>query len=145
MKKLLCLCLVLILVMSFMAGCGKNEEEKTDNPPSVATEDKTPEITPGTKKEAEVKDVSPKTPPKQTSPANDPVPSDKNTTDNSDKPKVKIILSGGTDETSICYHLENCKELDDTESQVMAWEMVQALAFRQCPTCKPPKYDGYID
>ena len=130
MKKLLCLCLVLVLSMSLMVGCGNNNE----NP--VETNKGASENAPDISKEPEVKDD-----PLSDTPNSD----DAKVSDNNEKPVVYIIVKGGTKDSSICYHLEGCSELKQAEEQVMQWEMVQALGFRQCPTCKPPKYEGYIE
>ncbi len=147
MKKLLCLCLVLILSVSVIAGCGNKDEQKNEENPVVATENEateneasedTPEIA-----ETPAADGSVTAPPKQNSPANNQ--NDNKVSESKDKPTVYIITKGGTDESNICYHLKGCNELKGTEAQVMQWEMVQALGFRQCKTCKPPKYEGYIE
>lgn len=153
MKKLLCLCMVLILSVSLLISCGNNDKTENDNAIVTNSEENAVnneteiEETPKTdevKTENEEKPVS-------STPAKKPVkdnPADKPNQDisgTSEKPKAYIIIEGGTDESSICYHLEGCSELKNAKSQHMNWEMIETLAFRQCKVCKPPKYEGYIE
>lgn len=146
MKKVLCLCLVIVVLMSVIVGCGNTDKGKGDEPPVVSTEKDINEESNETAIQTEKENITASTP-EQSSPANKPAkkPDDNNSNKNNAKPATYIITDGGTAESSICYHLDGCKQLKGTEHQIMEWEFVKTLAFRQCQTCKPPKYEGYIE
>lgn len=124
MKKLLCLLLVLALSVSFMVGCGNKQD-----PAGTNNEEAAP-ISEDTNNATE------KTPDGTSS-----------VTDDSQDPNAdgEFYISLGDSSESIYYHTKDCSTLSGKEKQQLTWEMIKSLGFRQCETCKPPKYDGYIE
>ena len=142
MKKFLCLVLVLALSVSFMVGCGNN----ADTTPVTNQED----VVPNDTANSEAPDASTETENGIENPATQPNnpsgTSSVSSSENSDDlPDIYFISTGGSDADSISYHLKSCSALSGKEHQQISWEMVQALGFRNCAKCKPPKYDGYIE
>lgn len=143
MKKFLCLVLVLVVFTSFMVGCGN---DTTDTTPQTEESD----VAPNDTANSETPDASSETESGVKNPATQPSSSanssEVSSSENSDgKPDIYFLSSGGSDADSISYHLKNCSALSGKEHQQISWEMVQALGFRNCAKCKPPKYDGYIE
>lgn len=54
-----------------------------------------------------------------------------------DGKQLFIALSDGAS-TDVYYHLENCPLIQDKEKNLASVEVIQAIGFRPCETCKPP-------
>ncbi len=159
MKKVLCLILVLILTLGVMAGCGKEKAQETPDTNEAAVAEipvtETPDANEAPSDETTVTEAPEdnseaqpkKTPAKDSNSTQTPAPSTNEEVikEDADAPEVYIITKGGNNAESISYHLKDCPLLSGKEYQMMGWEMVRTLGFRQCPSCNPPRYEGYIE
>lgn len=153
MKKFLCLLLVLVLSLSVFVACGKDEEvdnSKKTNPTQVEepVENNEPvdETTPvESNTPAPAKKPSKKTE-SNTEPSATPAPSENKTVVTADNaPDVYLVTGSSDNAASISYHLSSCALLKTGQLQPVQWDVVKTLAFRQCPKCNPPRYEGYIE
>jgi len=139
MKKFLCLVLVLILAMSLFAACSSNEAAVSDDTPAK-TEQKSGATPPEAASNSEASSGSEATPP-----ASESTPGESTEVTTSDKPAVYLAIDATDNDVKISYHLEGCSATKGLTTQEIEWSMVETLGFRQCSTCKPPKYEGYIE
>ena len=145
MKKLLSILLICVLATSLFVACGKKDEPKDET--NILTQEEqqdAPEVDNGTEEVEEPKKAET---PKKTEKKEKPlaVSDNKEVATSKTAPDVHIISSGGSDNASICYHLESCKLLKGTEHQKVTWEMIEMIQFRQCPECNPPRYADYVE
>ncbi len=150
MKKLLCLVLALVLAVSVFAACGKKDDvddpQKTGEPNQAQIEEPVESETPD-ESPAPVESSKPaKKPQSNNEPSVTPAPSsNKTVVTGSDAPDVYLVTGSNDNAASISYHLSGCALLKTGQIQPIQWEVVKSLAFRQCPKCNPPRYEGYIE
>ena len=155
MKKFLCLLLSLTLCMSVISACGKKESSVTEKPqPDTAVteeniENNTEEnqaAQPNTSSENEDTNAdAPSNAEETTPPVSAPeTPTNEEVVTSDTAPDVYLVV-GGDESVNICYHLKDCSLVSGLTTQKMSWAMVEAMQFRHCPTCNPPRYEGYIE
>ena len=154
MKKFLCLLLVLVLSLSVFVACGKdknNNNPENTNEPNTQIEEPVGNDEPADNNLDETSTPVPsKKPPKKpesnTDPSATPAPSENKTVVTADNaPDVYLVTGSSDNAASISYHLSSCALLKTGQLQPVQWDVVKALAFRQCPKCNPPRYEGYIE
>lgn len=124
MKKVLYLVFGLIVVLTFTA-CGdeKNSDAKESATPTVSTQTPAPIET--------SESSNSKTP---------AISENKDVALENTAPKVFVLMP---DIKDLSYHLEGCANLKGKNHMEMSWESVQSIGLWQCPTCNPPRYEGY--
>lgn len=123
MKKILCLTFVLCIVTSLFSACGCAKKES--NTPALTTE-KT-----SSQEQAKNDDATTQNPPA--------ISENKEVVKKSDS--TKIYIKDGLDD--MMYHLKDCSAVKDASINEASWEFVQTIGLWQCPTCNPPRYEGY--
>ena len=124
MKKLLCLVMMFALAVSLFSGCGCSKKYAPDDVTAIEEAKENAPVVEVEKPEiSENKEV---------------VTADK-------APEVVIIVDEKDDTNRMCYHLKDCKTLKGRTTQDITWEIVKTVGFWQCPTCNPPKYEGYVN
>ena len=148
MKKEIALCMALLLAVSFMTGCGKNENAAEETSPAAETQNA--EETKTEHKDA--KETDAKGEAKEGEEAKDSsensgrpeVSENKDVVNEKKAPKIFWIADGeGTD--ALTYHLKGCEALEGKEVHEIAWEMASQIGFWQCAKCNPPRYEGYTN
>lgn len=163
MKKFLCLLLALSLCVSIVAACSKKDatvNSKPQNDTSVtedsAQENQAAQSNTSTENEGESQSetdtpnasnpsTNEETAEESAPPASVPEEATNEEVVTSDTAPDVYLVVDGDESLDIYYHLKDCSLLSGLTTQQIPWTMVEALEFRQCPNCNPPRYEGYVE